>query len=564
MSMNLEARPEGKPPVRVGLPDGRRIVIGRGADADLKIEGDTYLSRRHAEAVLTEGRLAVKRLPGVANPIVHRGEEKDEFSIAPGDWFAIGKTRFALVAEEMIAKLDTDSAQAAEFRHTLSEADLYSMSSRSDRMRLLDLLELPEMLRTMSRPDFFVHLAGLLRMATGARWAAVAAEDGQILARDAADDGVREFRISRSLTHAAIKETPRPTIYVWSEAAGDMKATVQEGTDWAICVAMKLPGEQPVLLYVAGAGGGTGGGQVHQENARYVGLVADMVGRSFSVQRLEAWQGRMQQYFSGAIITKILESPDSRELEPKVAEATIMFFDIRGFSKRTEGQNEKILSYLGQLRGVMTAMTEEIFRENGVVLQYLGDGIMACWNVPLADPEHVNRACRAAMRMADRLSGTGLGWRCGIGLHTGEVVAGSLGSDQVFSYGVMGAVVNQTSRVEGITKTVETPILVTREVARKVTCDVAVMRRVGRFQPAGMTVALELFEPLPPNASEERMTVFAEGLGSFEKGEFEDAYKVLDRLPPEDMPARYIKSLAESYRRRPPRDFKGIIELSEK
>jgi adenylate cyclase len=264
------------------------------------------------------------------------------------------------------------------------------------------------------------------------------------------------------------------------------------------------------------------------------------------------------------VISKIMGSSDLKELEPRVSQSTIMFFDIRGFSRRTEGKNEKILAHLGDLKAVMTAMTDEILKENGVVLQYTGDGILACWNVPIADSLHVDRACRAALGMASRIGEVTDGWRCGIGLHTGEVVAGTIGSEQVFFYGVMGAVVNQASRVEGITKVLEVPVLATREVAERVSGEAAAALRLGRFQPAGMSTALDLYEISPPPLDAGRAELFAKGLEALEKGEWEKAYETLDRLPTKDLPARYLKSLAESYRRHPPKDWRGTIELAEK
>jgi len=209
-------------------------------------------------------------------------------------------------------------------------------------------------------------------------------------------------------------------------------------------------------------------------------------------------------------------------------------------------------------------MTDEIFRENGVVLQYQGDGILACWNVPVTEPNHVDRACRAALSMTARLSSMSGGWRCGVGLHTGEVVAGAIGSEQVFSYSVMGSVVNQASRVEGITKAVETPVLVTREVAEKVSCEVAVPMRVGRFRPLGMAVALDLYDLSLPPANDKRMECFGKGLDAFEKGEWEAAFDALGELGTRDRAARYLMLLAENYRRHPPREWTGIIELLEK
>jgi adenylate cyclase len=300
------------------------------------------------------------------------------------------------------------------------------------------------------------------------------------------------------------------------------------------------------------------------DNARYVGLVADMVGRSLSLNKLQAWQERLNRYFSAPVVEKILRSKDPKALEPRLAEATVMFFDLRGFSKRTEGRNEKILEYLGELKEVMTAMTGEIFAENGVVLQYQGDGILACWNLPTPDPTHVDQACRAALAMVRHLAAMPGLWSCGVGLHGGEVVAGAIGSEQLFNYSVMGAVVNQSSRVEGITKALEVPILVTGAIAARVSSEVALPVRVGRFRPVGMATALDLYELQLPPGQKERNETFGQGLVAFESGNWDQAYESLSRLGAGDRPARFLVALSEEYRRHPPKNWDGVIELKEK
>ncbi|HEY5037800.1 MAG TPA: adenylate/guanylate cyclase domain-containing protein, partial [bacterium] len=366
---------------------------------------------------------------------------------------------------------------------------------------------------------------------------------------------------SRTLIEEALKNAPQPFLYCWTSAEQALTATLQEGTDWAVCAATQVSGEESLLFYVSGQGGSE---QILKDNCRLVGLIADMVGRSLSVQRLEGLKERLQHFFSGQIVSKIMESSGTEHLKPKLSEGTVMFFDIRGFSKLTEGKTEKILEKADELQEVMSAMTEEIFKENGVVLQFMGDGILACWNLPFPDKDHINRACRAALAMVVALERIAPAWRCGIGIHTGEVVAGSMGAKQLFSYTVMGPVVNQASRVEGITKTVEVSILVTKEVAEKITDKTATVRRIGRFRPTGMNVELDLFEINSLATHAEKDELFAVGLEHFEKGEWEEAYGILDQLHPRDKPARYIKALAEMHRRRPPKDWRGVIELSEK
>ncbi len=556
MKAVLEVLRQGEETLRFEIGENHVVVLGRSDESDWAVPHEKFLSRRHLELRMKAGRLMVKRLSGSANPVFHKGEEKESFLLESGDQFVVGKTRFhfALLSSRK-EELKPD------LKMSMSQEEVYRQGGDVPaRLRILDLLELPELLRQKAESDSFTHIASLLRSVAGGAWSQIMRPGGRVLAVDSAMDS-SGFKTSRTLIEEALKHAPQPFLYCWSGGDQSLSATLQEGADWAVCAATQIPGEEPLLFYVAGQGASEA---ALKDNCRLVGLIADMVGRSLSVQKLEGLKERLQRFFSGQVVSKIIESSDTEELNPKLTEGTVMFFDIRGFSKLTEGKAEKILDKTGQLRDVMTAMTEEIFRENGVVLQFLGDGILACWNLPFPDPNHVNRACRAALAMVAALEKVAPEWRCGIGIHTGQVVAGSMGAKQLFSYTVMGPVVNQASRLEGITKIVEVPILATKEVAEMISKETAVVRRIGKFQPAGMNVALDLFEihPLPEDLDKAKL--FAKGLEEFEKGLWEESYEILDHLPPSDRPARYIKTLAEMHRRRPPKDWKGVIELSEK
>ncbi|MFO7690429.1 MAG: adenylate/guanylate cyclase domain-containing protein, partial [Cryobacterium sp.] len=98
----------------------------------------------------------------------------------------------------------------------------------------------------------------------------------------------------------------------------------------------------------------------------------------------------------------------------------------------------RILEYQGELKRVLTAMTQCVFDHDGVIIRYMGDGILSCWNVPYDLPNHVECACLAALRMVELLAEATDGWSCGIGIGMGEVVAGSLGSEQVYAYDILG------------------------------------------------------------------------------------------------------------------------------
>lgn len=584
--MKLVAKREGRVVSTFELIDGAELLVGSAADTNGYVAGEPYLSGRHTLVRVSGRSVHVHRCSESRNPVFFRGQPSDEFDLGPDDYFVIGSTTFQLVggrdAEDVSAPIDA-SAAAPAYEFTLGVDDLRARGGHRDRMRLLDLMELPEVLRTKSRPEFYLYACGMLRMATGGQWVRVlTCEDGQhiIFAEDAVVDRAAPRPVSQQLVEAAIRSAPQPVTYCWTHPLDhSYGATAHEGVDWAICCAMSVPGEPAPLLYVAGTdeaveqsiGVGTQSGArtFLRDMARLVGLVTDIIGRAISLQKVEAGQARLGRFFSGKLVSKILEAEGTDELSPKIAEATIMFFDIRGFSLLTEGNLERILEYEGDLRRVLTAMTQCVYDYDGVVLRYMGDGILACWNVPYPADDHVELACLAALDMVDGMAEVTDGWECGIGLGVGNVVAGSLGSDQIYAYDVLGAVANQTARVEGITKAVGVPILVTDEVCGRISSDKILVRRVARFRPAGMDqeVALHTIEKVPSDPQcrstvEKRFSIHAEGLAAFESGDWERAFNVLHPIVQDDAAAFYVYKLA--LQGQPPRDWRGVVELAVK
>jgi adenylate cyclase len=568
------------------LEPGKRYVIGRSQTANLRVEGDPYISREHVEVCVESDQLVVSRRSLATNPIVFKGAPTSACVLNTGDEVTIGQStlRFKVVVHKPAAKPDlTMSIRKVDRKpsnsHALKSEELYEISGDAGRHQFLFLLELPELMKTRPRLEVLAHIAKVLRSTTKAHWATVltTSSDGfQVLAEDVDEERRKgtTHPVSGTLVESAVRDAPRPVLYFWDKSpdAGP-QATSIIGIDWAIAAAAyDVEGEPPLVFYVAGEASnylGEKGGQ--KESARFVGLVADIVGRNLALDALREKQLRLGHFFSPRICARLLEGKEQTDLQPRIAESTVLFFDIRDFSKRTQGAVENLLAYQGELRQVMTAMTEAIFEENGVVIQYMGDGIMAAWNVPVEDPLHVDCASRAALKMVSRIGQVAEGWRCGIGLDVGNVVAGAMGSDQVYSYGVMGTVVNQASRIEGITKVVGARVLVSEAVAKRVSAKIGLTRRVGRFQPAGFTIPVDLYELIPPPGDpKEEQEIFGniqltnQGLEAFERGEWDKAAKCFRKLPDDDSPAAFLLYLAMDYQRRPPRDWHGVIELKEK
>ena len=578
------------------LAEGKDLMLGASAKADCSVAGESYLSRLHAVLTVHGDQMHVERLPDARNPVFFRGSPADRFDMKAGDFFVIGSTIFHAISDassgdaaaprgECKDKSEPESAPSYQFTLGADELRPRVAPDRRDRLRLLDLMELPEVLRTKSRAEFYVYACGLLRLETGAKWVRVLTIDNdqfKILAEDAIIDRESEKPLSRSLINGAIAEAPKPVTFCWShKLEKSLQATAYEGVDWAISCAMPIPDEPSVVVYLAGASE-TAGGYLGfdtqsgartflRDTARLVGLVADMIGRAMSLQKVEGYKSSLNRFFSSRLAGKILKAEGTDELKPKIAEATVMFFDIRGFSQKTEENLEHLLGYAGELRRTLTAMTQCVFDRDGVVLRYIGDAILACWNVPDSLQNHVEYGCLAALEMVETMKKVTAGWACGIGLAVGDLVAGRLGSEQIYAYDILGTVANQASRVEGITKKVKVPILVTEEIAKRLTSSELLTRRVARFRPAGMSHVLTLctIERIAEDVGVRQQTdasrrTYDEGLALFEAGKWAEARTILHPIELADPPADFLRNQAARNDGKPPRGWDGIIDLDSK
>jgi adenylate cyclase len=149
----------------------------------------------------------------------------------------------------------------------------------------------------------------------------------------------------------------------------------------------------------------------------------------------------------------------------------------------------------------MTAMTSIILKYNGTIDKFIGDAIMAFWGAPVPDPDHALNACRTAVEMQERLitlrnelKGMGLPEiTVRIGLNTGMVIAGNMGSEDLFDYTVLGDAVNLASRLEGANKQFGTDIMISGFTYEKV-ADKVEARLLGRISVKGKTEEVEVYE----------------------------------------------------------------------
>jgi adenylate cyclase len=180
-----------------------------------------------------------------------------------------------------------------------------------------------------------------------------------------------------------------------------------------------------------------------------------------------------QQYIPPGVISQLMKNPEQLTLGGEERELTIMFSDIRGFTALSERLSP--LELTSFLNSYTDEMTDIIFRHWGTLDKFEGDAIMAFWGAPYEQDDHMVRACNAALEMGRRMDELRAQWRAegkpdinvGLGMNTGRVVVGNMGSRKRFNYTVLGDPVNLASRLEGVNKTYSTRIIVSEFTYRQ-------------------------------------------------------------------------------------------------
>jgi adenylate cyclase len=213
---------------------------------------------------------------------------------------------------------------------------------------------------------------------------------------------------------------------------------------------------------------------------------------------------RLSQFFSPDVVREVVRHKDEGSLTTSRRMVTVLFSDIRGFTSISEKLEPEQVAEM--LREYLSEMTEIVFKHGGTVDKYIGDCIMALYNVPFEDPEHAVKAVRTALEFQERTiavsqrweSRLGVALRNGVGINTGEAVVGTLGSRQRLEYTAIGDTVNLGSRLESITKEYKTSIIISESTYEQVK-DHFVTRELGEVTVKGKTRPVKIYAVLPDN-----------------------------------------------------------------
>jgi adenylate cyclase len=244
---------------------------------------------------------------------------------------------------------------------------------------------------------------------------------------------------------------------------------------------------------------------------------------------------QFEQFFTKELSEQLAREPTL--LEGRDSEVTMLFCDIRGFSRISERLGpEGTVRWISQ---VMGALSDCVLKHQGVLVDYIGDELMAMWGAPIAQPDHPQLACLAALDMLNSLPILNQRWESilgeplniGIGINTGLARVGNTGSQHKFKYGPLGNPVNLASRVQGATKYLKCPLLITQDTQARLD-DSFHTRRLCQVRVINIQKAVNLYELVLANKPNwpDLKNRYEDALKQFEDGIFRPAARTLANL----------------------------------
>lgn len=245
------------------------------------------------------------------------------------------------------------------------------------------------------------------------------------------------------------------------------------------------------------------------------------------------------QYVPPQIVTQISRQPGGVDMTGQSKRLTVFFCDLQDFSNVAEQMNPKQLTLL--LNEYFDVMTEILFRHGATIDKYIGDSIMAFWGAPVDQSDHAERAVLSSFQMQaaiQKLSASFIkkGWpgpTMGIGINTGLMNVGNMGSKYRVAYTVIGDAVNLAARIESLTRQYSIPTLVSESTKNE--CSNIVFRQIDTVQVKGKYNTTRIYQPVCPLADmteelNKRLTLHQTGIECYQNGDYNGAAKVFRNL----------------------------------
>ncbi|CAK0755209.1 adenylate cyclase [Gammaproteobacteria bacterium] len=283
------------------------------------------------------------------------------------------------------------------------------------------------------------------------------------------------------------------------------------------------------------------------------------------------------QYVPPELVDEMSRYPSRFSMEGTSREMTVLFSDVRNFTSISEGLDPPSLSKL--MNAYLTPMTQIIHEERGTIDKYIGDAIMAFWGAPLDDPDHALHAVQAALALQRRAveiteEFRARGWpeiRIGVGINTGVMRVGNMGSEFRTAYTVMGDAVNLASRLEGLTKQYKVTLIVSEHTYRSLPH--MTFRELDKVRVKGKQEPVVIYEPLG-NTNEldsallEELKSYRQALNYYRAQDWERAavafYRLREKSPQTYLYSMYMERL-EFFRANPPgKEWDGVFSFTTK
>ena len=574
-------------PVDYELSPGQRLILGRESQCDVMVPGDPQVSRRHLEIVVEASQIEVRLLPQAKNPLFFEGQETRQCVVTPGGQFVVGATCCRLTSPTGPLASPPSGSPIEEV--AFSPAALAQVAYRDADRRLDALTQLPALIHgAPSEPELQRRLAQvLLAGVPRCEVAGVVAvpRNGPIrwLESVRRHETAGTVPLSQRLARGALVERKQTLLHVWERAQPSTDYTTLLDCDWALCTPVEGVGEEPWGLYLAGRLDGNGRETVAADlrtEAKFVGLMAEIVGSIRQLSALERRQAGLRKFLPPSVLTAMGDDTDPDRLLPRESLVTVLFCDLRGFSRRAESARNDLPALLQRVSEALGVMTSCISREGGVIGDFQGDAAMGFWGWPVPAVDDGLRACRAALAIrrefhrARATPGHPLAdFRVGLGLAQGRAVAGRIGTEEHFVFTAFGPVVNLASRLEGQSRTLRVPIVIDEALATAVRDqlppDEARLRRLARILPVGLDTPTLVHELLPGEGPDCPLTTahllaYDRAVDQFLAGNWDQAWSTLRALPAEDQAQDFLTLQITQNNRQPPADWTGVIRMTAK
>ena len=289
--------------------------------------------------------------------------------------------------------------------------------------------------------------------------------------------------------------------------------------------------------------------------------------------RQKKWlRSAFNRYVSPAVVESIVNNPGSLELGGKEIQATIFFSDLANFTSFSERLRAEDLVAL--LIEYFTPMTNIILEHRGGLDKFIGDAVMAFWGVPLPLENHALWACEAALKMKETIADLREGWLqrrlplldARMGIHSGPVVAGNVGSMERFNYTVLGDTVNLASRLEGANKFYGTTILVSEDTVQ-LAGPAFLTRELDLIRVKGRQAPVKIYELIGKRGEQDLpfLDTFAQGLAAYRKRLWDLAEQHFGSIARQDPPSGTYLERCRLYKADPPpEDWDGVFTQKTK